>query len=247
MTQCKNIVVTKMYKIYLDDTEKYYENFNYFAYTGVYQKYMQMYQYMMCSATNCITDMDQMVVHTGHANNILEVFKDHGYRTHDLWKQGNINIIYADVDVLFTKPRPWFDILNHDQEIGYRTLGHNCGIRYYGANMDQSVWDTMFEHFEKWDHTRYDYEQDVYSKIMLTHNGTQSDFSSTNGSLNILNYPFQLNSYDDFLKIAHDADAVHLHGSNWDCDPQPESLEFMDKKINIMKTATHNLLHHGSI
>lgn len=243
----KNILVSKLYKLQQNSSHNDFgwTNFNT---AGIYEKYLEMYQYMSGSAALCITDVDEIILHTGNEQNILEVFRNHGKRLYSLWQQGGVNILYVDLDVVFLKPRPWFKILNNHLDHGYRTYGHNCGVRYYGAHMSTEIWDIMFDKFASWDYSEYSYEQDVYSKYMLNHKKAIEGFETPGEKLNVRNYPSKISDYAETIQIVGNDDCLHLHGSSNQgfSDTCIETVR-LDNKIQTMKQIFENLKNNGSI
>jgi hypothetical protein len=158
----QNILVLKHYKLknssgwsrsFNPDNEKYKQFIN---------SYEEMKSMCISSAKKFLLGLDDIVIHNTEADDIQAAFKQHFYDLHDLWKSGNVNILYADLDVLFIREFNWFAV--SDYFVMYALA--NSGLRYHGHNMDKKLWDLAFEKCESWDFDRWAYEQDIYQHMM---------------------------------------------------------------------------------
>lgn len=219
-----NILVAKNYTV--RDHTKWHDNKSRQA-TTIKSEYDEMEVLMRESAERYIADLDEIVVHTGEADNIRNVFKIHFKEIYDLWKQGH-NILYCDLDVLFINPVEYFGKYNNftmfnltdppktsDAHYGIEfNWFFNCGIRYYPENMDQHVWDLGFSMLENWNPDRWDCEQIVYNAMMFEQSADPSDYYQPTHAFQMLTYPADNPANERFNQIPlWQAKAVHLHGS----------------------------------
>jgi hypothetical protein len=206
----QNILVLKHYKLKnssrwcngqsdLDD-EKYKQFIN---------SYEEMKSMCISSAKKFLLGLDDIVIHDTEADNIQAAFKQHFYDLHDIWKSGNVNILYADLDVLFIREFNWFAI--SDYFVMYDP--ENSGLRYHGHNMDKKLWDLAFEMCKSWDFDKWAYEQDIYETI-LRHPANwhyQASRAAEYGWL-VVNRP-TIKSPEEFFSYYQLCCAVHFHGS----------------------------------
>ena len=178
----------------------------------------------MCisSAKKFISGLDDIIIHETEVDNIQQAFKQHFYDLYDIWKQGNVNILYSDLDVLFTKEFNWF--AHSDHFVMYTSW--NCGVRYHGHDMDPQLWDFAWDLCKEWDPTNWHYEQDIY-KAMLRHDMNWNHYSKNRDIYEklVVNLPEK-----DSLEDSHDSCAVHFHASRGDL------------QINKMKKIFHSLM-----
>jgi len=218
----KNILVLKNYKI--ADHSKWYNNRS--TEPGLVENYKAMEEMCINSAHKNIPNLDDVVVFTGEADNIRDVFKKNFYEIYDLWKEGN-NILYCDLDVVFLHRADYFNQFEYFSMFNYTDprstidehydleIEHffNCGIRYYPADMSQDVWDIGLGMLDNWNPERWDSEQIIYNAMMWS-----QDISLADVLKPALAYQFLYSDQQDLCnewngtKI-EDANAVHVHGS----------------------------------
>jgi len=226
-----NILVAKNYTI--TDHTKWWDDRS--TETSLVENYKEMEAICLQSAIENLTDMDSLHVFTGNADNIRDVFKINFYEIYDLWKQGH-NILYCDLDVIFTKPVDYFSLTGNFRMFNLTdpvstkdehydvTFEHyfNCGIRYYPKDMSQSVWDLGIEMVENWNPDRWDSEQIIYNAMMFSQNVTAQDMYDPTRAYQML-ADFRTaqgqNANTRFNRISlNDANAIHVHGSRGSSD-----------------------------
>lgn len=217
-----NLLVTKLYTI--TDHTQWPDDRS--AETDLVENYGAMCDLMAQSGRDFITDLDDVVIHKGEAENIRDVFKIHFYEIYELWQQGH-NILYADTDVVFLKPVEYFDKFDQFMMFNYTHGGQagtqcnhygvklphffNCGIRYYPQNMDQEIWDIGIKMVENWNPNRWNSEQVIYNVMLWSQKLTKSPL--------LPDIAYQYISDDIHICDQHnrislsEAKTVHLHGS----------------------------------
>lgn len=215
-----NILVLKNYTI--SDHTKWYGDRT--SETDLVQNYQVMENLCVSSAKTHLIGLDDIIVHRNNAPDIRTVFKLHFSEIYQVWKQGH-NILYSDLDVLFVKPVEYFDQFKYFSMFNYTdpsstvdthynvSFPHyfNCGIRYYPANMDHSVWDIGFEMLENWDPSRWDAEQIIYNAMMWSQSDNVQDFYRPDLAYQ---YLVGVNENNVFNRIdVSSAKAIHFHGS----------------------------------
>lgn len=225
MTQ--NILVCKNYQV--SDHSKWHRNRS--LETGLEHSYLQMQELMLESAQRNLLDLDEVVVHTGECETIRDVFREHFLEIYRLWQTG-VNILYADLDVLFTKPVKYFGEFDHFMMFNYtqprrctdtyyniRFYNYfNCGIRYYPANMNPDIWQLGLDMVEHWNTSRWDTEQVIYNAMLWHQNLPLTQVLKPE-----LNYQMffdprvtthsQYNIYFNGDLKYTDAQAIHFHSS----------------------------------
>jgi len=223
----KNLLVCKNYQVL--DHSKWHNDRR--RETALESSYAQMQELMLQSAQRNLLDLDQVMVHTGECENIRDVFREHFWEIYRLWQTG-ANIVYADLDVLFTKPVRYFGEFDHfmmfnhtqpgtctDTHYGVKFKNYfNCGIRYYPANMSPDVWRVGFEMLDRWDPDRWDTEQVIYNAMLWHQPVTLADVHHPELSYQMFLDPRVGNQARNSAKfnggISYtDAKAIHFHGS----------------------------------
>lgn len=227
MTNTKNILVCKNYQV--TDHSKWHRDRR--NEQELEHSYEQMQLLMLQSANQRVQDLDQVIVHGGSCATIRDVFREHFWEIYNLWKTG-VNILYADLDVLFVKPVKYFGEFDHFAMFNYtqpRTctdkhyrvkFDHyfNCGIRYYPAHMDPEVWQLGISMLENWDSERWDAEQVIYNAMLWHQPVTVSDMLRPELNYQLYQDPRvanQAHSATSFNAgmVYTDASAIHFHGS----------------------------------
>lgn len=222
-----NILVCKNYEI--SDHTKWYDDRS--TEKNLVSNYTKMQDICVSSAEKNINDLDQVKIFTGKEDNIREVFKKNFYEIYELWQEGH-NILYCDLDVVFTQPVSYFSDYNFFSMFNFtdppRTKDEhynlifdhyfNCGIRYYPEEMEQDVWDLGIKMVENWNPDRWDSEQIIYNAMMWS----QEDISPKDVWKPQIAYQMLLdprssngNSVNkNFNKLEFSqAGAIHVHGS----------------------------------
>jgi len=218
----KNILVSKNYTI--KDHTKWYNNRS--NETGLKENYNAMEEIMIRSAGRHLRDCDGYHIFRGTSDHIRAVFVENFKEIYDMWRQGN-NILYVDLDVVFTKPYTVFGTTDKFTMFNYTDpraticthydmkFEHffNCGIRYYPQTMSSSVWDLGFEMLENFDWGRWDSEQVIYNAMQWSQSVDPQDYLQPKMAYQMLNpeHP-QLNDVFNGMPLEQ-AHAVHVHGS----------------------------------
>jgi hypothetical protein len=192
----------------------------------VIDAYEEMKYMCMASAKHFVLGLDDIVVHNAEVDNIQEAFRQHFYELYDLWKTGDVNILYADLDVLFVKKFNWFDM--SDYFVMYDPI--NSGIRYHKYNMDEKLWELAFEMCKNWNFNKWDYEQDIYKKMWQQQYIMQScqNIHPDIYQRLVINRP-EYNSVEEFFKKNSDCCAVHFHAS------RGNKLDHIRRMFNFLK------------
>lgn len=190
------------------------------------ENYKAMSDLMVASARKNLIGLDDVVVHTGEADNIRDVFRIHFYEIYELWKQGH-NILYADSDVIFTKPYDYFSKFDKFVMFNYTDGGqkgttcnhynvavkhfYNCGIRYYPQTMSQDIWDIGLRMCENWNPNRWNSEQLIYNVMMWSQQFDQHFYRPDLAYQAVSGDTAHNDRFNGIpLNQAH---AVHFHGS----------------------------------
>ena len=175
----KNYLVLKNYNV--KDHTKWYSDRS--QEVNLVENYQAMENIATQSALKNLEKLNEIKVFRGEADNIRDVFKKNFYEIYELWQKGH-NILYADLDVVFTQPVNYFENSNTFRMYNLTdpvktTCDHynvefetyfNCGIRYYPKDMSQDVWDLGIEMVENWNPERWDSEQIIYKAMMWSQN-----------------------------------------------------------------------------
>ena len=220
----KNYLVAKNYTI-SDHTKWYDDRTNE---SNLVENYTAMEAVMLESAKQHLTGLDEVIVHTGEAEHIRDVFRIHFKEIYDLWKSEQCNILYCDLDVVFLQQARFFDQYDFfamfnftdppstvDEHYGLTfDRFFNCGIRYYPHTMKQETWDLGFKMLENWNPDRWDSEQVIYNQMLWSQEIAPQKFYRPDLAFQMLNRnpSHQINT--DFNRInIRDAAVVHVHGS----------------------------------
>lgn len=222
-----NLLVSKNYTI--TDHTKWYNDRSHE--TDLKANYNAMEKIMLRSAARHLRNCDGYHVFKGSAEHIRAVFVQNFHEIYQLWKQGN-NILYVDLDVVFTNTYNVFDRVDLFSMFNYTdptsthdphydiTFEHffNCGIRYYPKTMDQSIWDLGFKMLENFDWGRWDSEQIIYNAMQWQQSSNVADFLKPQLAFQMLQpkHPALNNHFNNIT--VYDACAVHVHGSRGSSD-----------------------------
>ena len=228
----KNILVLKNYT--LTDQVGWYNDRSHES--DLSKNYKSMEEIAVATAQKHIQQLDEVKVFRGNADNIRDVFKLNFYEIYELWKEGN-NILYCDLDVVFTKPVSFFE----EQDSLFRMYNFtdpthtvdnhynlefehyfNCGIRYYPSNMSQSVWDVGIAMVENWNPDRWDSEQIIYNAMMWSQQKHPDVFYMPHCAYQMLHNPHSIggnsmNTQFNQIKLEQ-ASVIHVHGSRGSMD-----------------------------
>jgi hypothetical protein len=216
-----NILVTKLYRLENNTgwpshrAEEYYANYN------------EMLNIMVDGANQHVADLSDVVISTGEKQNIQHAFLDHFLEIHDLWKQGH-NILYCDVDIVFLQSYQVFEKFSHFSMFNYTaprsTVDQyynvqlpnffNCAVRYYPANMPDSVWQIGLNMIDRgWNHARWDTEQVIYNCMMWSQNINIHDVLRPHLNWQAFGLPAETNSHANQAMHIQEASAIHFSGS----------------------------------
>lgn len=244
----KNFLVFKNYKV--ADHTQWYDDRS--AETDLVANYKAMEKIATASALKQLTGLNEIKVFRGEAETIRDVFKKNFYEIYELWQQGN-NILYADLDVIFTQPVNYFVDDNIFRMYNLTdppkaTCDHynvdfnayfNCGIRYYPKDMSQDVWDLGIEMVENWNPNRWDSEQIIYNAMLWSQDIVPDDVYNPHVAYQCIQDPAtsqgarynkQFNQVD-----LHEAVAVHVHGSRGSKDRLSLMENFAEGKIPLLE------------
>lgn len=189
------------------------------------KRYEEMKEMCLASAKKFLLGLDDIVIHETNVYNIQDGFKQHFFDLYDIWKQGNVNILYADLDVLFIREFNWFEFSDHF--VMYHL--HNSGIRYHGHDMDPALWDLAFEKCKTWNPKKWDYEQDIYKEMLhYPSNWEHIVKKAVDYSDRVINLP-ETDDFDALYQDNKDCCAIHFHGSRGDVqiDRMNQMFEFL--------------------
>ena len=251
-----NILVSKFYTV--SDHSKWYNDRS--SEENLEQNYEAMKDILIESAKRHLIDLDDVIIHTDIVKDIRHGFVKHFEEIYELWKQGH-NILYCDLDVVFTKPIRVFGefsdfmMFNHTDP---RSTTHdkwnlrfgdffNCGVRYYPQSMEQSVWDIGIARMKNFDYERWDSEQVVYNEMMWSQTRTVGEDDTKTKTINSVehyhnpHFAYQLLNYpptpqlDEWNGCAlKDAAIVHVHGSRGSADRLAIMHELNNGEISIL-------------
>lgn len=240
----KNFLVFKNYNI-TDHTKWYNDRTNE---EGLVDNYNAMEKIATSSALKNVEGLNEIKVFRGEATDIREVFKKNFYEIYELWQQGN-NILYADLDVVFTQPTNFFSSDNIFKMYNLTdpvktSCDHynvqfdayfNCGIRYYPKGMSQDVWDLGIEMVENWNSERWDSEQIIYNAMLWSQDIQPNEMYQPQLAYQCLHNPALLEGNrinKQFNQIdLNEAQAVHVHGSRGSSDRLSLMENFAEGKI----------------
>ena len=217
----KNILVAKNYEI--TDHSKWDSNRR--KEIDLRENYTEMQHLMTASAEQYLQDLDDIVIHTGTADNIRSVFRIHFEEIYQLWQTG-VNILYVDLDVLFVKPFEIFGVVDYFSMFNYTSpkkvidpfynvkLDHyfNCGIRYYPADMCQQCWQVGLDMVENWNPNRWDTEQIIYNRMLWSQDISLEHTLKPHWAYQYIYDKEPLNNRFNNIPLS-DARAIHFHGT----------------------------------
>ena len=240
----KNFLVFKNYNI--TDHTKWYNDRT--SEIDLVDNYKAMEKIATASALKNVERLNEIKVFRGEATDIREVFKKNFYEIYELWQQGN-NILYADLDVIFTQPVDYFASDNifrmyNLTDPAQTSCDHynvqfdayfNCGIRYYPKDMSQEVWDLGIKMVENWNSERWDSEQIIYNAMLWSQDIQPDDVYDPRVAYQCLHDPAivegnRINKQFNQIDL-NEAQAVHVHGSRGSSDRLFLMENFAEGKI----------------
>jgi hypothetical protein len=235
----KNILVKSLFEI--QDTNWHIRDRT--EETDLYQKYVEMHQLSLRSFTNHLKGDWEFKFFSGRVQNVNEAFQKTFYSIYDLWRQGDVNILYTDPDTVALKDiNPWnmtdffmmfnfTDPKSFDQPNQYNRqfpYFFNAGVRLFPAAMQQQTWDIGLEMAKTWDSNTYDTEQIILNS-MLWEQGLGLDQVLRpewcyQGHWLPDQVPLWMQDLWNGIDLSN-ANILHLHSSR-----------DIDKKLNLMRT-----------
>jgi|TARA_B110000238_G_C15997453_1_gene382936 hypothetical protein len=141
MDNVKNYIVLKNYN--LTDRFFIFDNME-----ETHNRYKQMEETLVESAHLFVKDLDEIIIDRETVKHDQIMFKHHMQLLDDRFHSEKCNILYCDLDIVFTQP---FQIFNKYSE--FSMLEHQCGIRYYPHTMSEHLWDIQRTLMKDWDET----------------------------------------------------------------------------------------------
>ena len=148
-----------------------------------FQHYQEMHRLSIESFKHNLRGDWDLIELSGEIFGLQQAFQHTMRGIRRIWhERGPCNILYTDCDTLCVKPLDLFGRYPEFRLFSSRPLnldGHfNCGVRYYPATMDQSVWELQDLLMQSWTPRKYDSEQDIYNVMVWSQ---QSLRDSLNG------------------------------------------------------------------
>ena len=243
-TMSKNFLVLKNYKI-ADNTKWFDDRTNE---ANLAENYRKMEDICVKSAFGNVEGLNEIRVFRGEADNIRDVFKTNFYEIYELWQEGN-NVLYSDLDVIFTQPTDYFvndnifrmynltdpvKTTDAHYDLSFETY-FNCGIRYYPKNMSQDVWDLGIKMVENWNPERWDSEQIIYNAMLWSQDIKPDDVYNPRVAYQLLHDPQNIQGHrinKQFNQIdLREACAVHVHGSRGSSDRLSLMEDFAENRV----------------
>ena len=201
----------------------------------LYDWYMKMHDISLRSFEKHLEGDWEFKFFNKEVENIQEVFKDHFFEIYDIWKQGNVNILYCGPDNIMMKPTKFFGeyddfrMFNYtdpksSDEPNHYNIQHkhffNADVRYYPSTMSQDIWDMGLEMAENWDFDSWNTEQFILNK-MLWEQKDRTIENTLDPKMAYQGHQLVLDNWDERLKSSNqwnncklvDAHIIHTHGS----------------------------------
>ena len=201
----------------------------------LYDWYMKMHDISLRSFEKHLEGDWEFKFFNKEVENIQEVFKDHFFEIYDIWKQGNVNILYCGPDNIMMKPTKFFGeyddfrMFNYtdpksSDEPNHYNIQHkhffNADVRYYPSRMSQDIWDIGLEMAENWDFDSWNTEQFILNK-MLWEQKDRTIENTLDPKMAYQGHQLVLDNWDERLKSSNqwnncklvDAHIIHTHGS----------------------------------
>lgn len=147
----------------------------------LHKKYVEMHQLSVSSFSKHLKGDWELKFIQGTVDNINDAFRITFEQIHQLWQQGNTNILYTDPDTLAIKSLdPWnswdqFMMFNftdptsfNEPNIYQKSFPYffNAGVRYFPAAMQPSIWDTGLDMVRQWEPNTYHTEQIILNTML---------------------------------------------------------------------------------
>jgi hypothetical protein len=147
----------------------------------LYEKYVEMHRLSVASFTKHLKGTWELKFIQGTVDNINDAFRITFDRIHQIWQQGNTNILYTDPDTVairdldpwnisdqfmmfnFTDPKSFSEPNIYQKSFPYF---FNAGVRYFPAAMKQNVWNTGLAMVNQWEPDTYHTEQIILNTML---------------------------------------------------------------------------------
>jgi hypothetical protein len=173
----KNILVKSLYQV--DDTNWHFRDRK--DEINLYEKYVELHRISVASCTRYLKGDWELKFITGRVQNINQAFQKTFFEIYNIWRQGNVNILYTDPDTLVVRDIDLWNISDHFMMFNFtdpksfnapnqyqRSFPNffNAGVRYFPAAMSQSTWDRAMPMANNWDTNSYDTEQIILNSML---------------------------------------------------------------------------------
>jgi hypothetical protein len=173
----KNILVKSLYQV--EDTNWHFRDRK--DEDDLYDKYMEMHRISVASHSRHLKGDWELKFIGGRVKNINQAFQKTFFEIYNIWRQGNVNILYTDPDTLVIKDTDIWNISDHFMMFNFtdpksfatpnqyqRFFPHffNAGVRYFPAAMSQHIWDQAIIMANSWDENSYDTEQIILNSML---------------------------------------------------------------------------------
>lgn len=236
--QIKNYLIRSLYKI---KSPMWFQDRSHEG--DLYDQYMKMHEISLRTFNKHLKSEWEFIFFNKEVENIQEVFKDHFFEIYDIWKQGNVNILYCGPDNIMMKPTDIFGKYQDFRMFNYTDpktseepnhynfskdlptgLQHqhffNADVRYYPSTMSQDIWDMGLEMAENWDFNSWNTEQIILNK-MLWDQEERNIENTLDPKIAYQGHVLDLDDWEGTKAYSNhwnncqikDAHIVHLHGS----------------------------------
>lgn len=188
----------------------------------IFENYKKMHELTIPGFEAFIPGDWELIFWSKEVDNIKETFRDNFYDLYNLFKSEPCNILYLGCDVqaiapveIFGKYKK-FQMFNYTDPRSYRGIEHyfNADIRYYPAEMDQSVWDEGLKWAENWDMEDWGYEQIVLNRMMWSQDITLEEALIPEMAYQAFGLPDNKDAIDAWNGITlEESKLIHWHGS----------------------------------
>jgi len=208
----------------------------------LYPKYLDMHRISLGSFTRHLRGTWEFQFIQGRVDNVNDAFKATFHAIYDIWRQGNVNILYTDPDTVARQDiDPWeisdqFMMFNYTDPKSYKGPNRygrqfenffNAGVRFFPAAMDQKIWDLGLTMAKTWDNSTYDTEQIILNSMLWDQGLALHDALRPAWSYQAHWLPDQAKVwYQDWWNglAINDAAIVHTHSSR-----------NIDRKLQLMR------------
>ena len=195
---------------------------------------------ILCESVDTFLDGDwEFEIIENEVENYQQIFDTNFAEVHEMWDNGNNNILFLDLDTIMLKPVSIFDKLNKFQMFNYtdpKTLSgkdadnkyglkhehyFNAGVRYYPSSMSKDVWDLGWKYAKDWDYNTWGTEQIIFNEMMFSQHSNVNEWIDPTMNFQMMNAVPQaitnaqyLQSIESWNSIGiNEAKIMHLHGT----------------------------------